>query len=175
MTSDVIEPDGKDWTWVLREPCPECAFVAADVDPTTVGPVIGTHVERWQRVLARADVAVRPQADRWSDLEYACHVRDVFSIFAGRVDQMLAEDPAHFANWDQDAAALENGYAHADPVRVGEELAVEGRALSDTLARVGEGDWARRGLRSNGSEFTTATLAQYLLHDLEHHLVDVDG
>ena len=175
MTSDVIEPDGKDWTWVLREPCPECAFVAADVDPATVGSVIGTHVERWRRVLVRADATVRPRADRWSDLEYAFHVRDVFAVFAGRIDQMLSEDPAHFANWDQDAAAIEKGYAHADPVVVAGELAVEGRALVDTLARVGEGDWQRRGLRSNGSEFTTATLAQYLLHDLEHHLVDVDG
>ncbi len=175
MTTDVIEPDDKDWTWVLREPCPECAFVAADVDPSCVGAVIGTHVERWQRVLARPGATTRAQVDRWSDLEYACHVRDVFRVFAGRIDQMLAEDPAHFANWDQDAAALEHDYAHADPTRVEVELAVEGRRLTDSLSRVGDGDWQRRGLRSNGSEFTTATLAQYLLHDLEHHLVDVDG
>lgn len=175
MTSDVIEPDGKDWTWVLREPCPECAFVAADVDPAGVGAVVGTHVERWTRVLARPDVTVRPQADRWSDLEYACHVRDVFTVFAGRIDQMVAEDPAHFANWDQDAAALERDYAHAEPAQVAGELAVEARRLQDSLGRVGGGDWERRGLRSNGSAFTIGTLAQYLLHDLEHHLVDVDG
>lgn len=175
MTSDVIEPDGKDWTWVLNEPCPECGFVADDVDPAVVGAVVGTHVERWTRVLARPDVAVRPQPDRWSDLEYACHVRDVCTVFAGRIDQMLVEDPAHFANWDQDAAALERDYAHADPTEVAAELASEARRLTDSLAHVGEGDWQRRGLRSNGSAFTTATLAQYLLHDLEHHLVDVDG
>lgn len=175
MTSDVIEPDGKDWTWVLQEPCPECAFVAADVDPASVGSVVGGHVERWQRVLARPGAGVRPEVDRWSDVEYACHVRDVFTVFAGRIDQMLAEDPAHFADWDQDAAALERGYARADPAQVAQELAVEGAALAETLARVREADWARRGLRSNGSEFTTATLAQYLLHDLEHHLVDVRG
>ena len=28
-----IEPDTKDWTWVLERPCPECGF-----DPTTVRP-----------------------------------------------------------------------------------------------------------------------------------------
>lgn len=175
MTSDVIEPDDKDWTWVLREPCPECAFVAAEADPAGVAAVIGSHVERWHTVLARPDVAARPRPDRWSDLEYACHVRDVFTVFAGRIDQMLAEDPASFANWDQDAAALENDYARADPSTVARDLATEGERLATSLGQVGVDDWQRRGLRSNGSEFTTATLVQYLRHDLEHHLVDVDG
>ena len=35
--------------------------------------------------------------------------------------------------------------------------------------------WERRGIRSNGSEFTVATLAVYFLHDVEHHLHDVEG
>ena len=173
MTSDAIEPDEKDWTWVLREPCPECGFVAADADPAGAGSAIGSHVERWQRVLARPDAARRSRPDRWSDLEYACHVRDVFAVFTGRIDQMMAEDPAHFANWDQDAAARDGDYAHADPACVADDLAVEGDRLSGALARVGDGDWQRRAVRSNGSTFTTATLVQYLLHDLEHHLVDV--
>lgn len=38
-----------------------------------------------------------------------------------------------------------------------------------------EEDWERRGLRSNGSEFTVLTLAQYFLHDVVHHLHDVNG
>jgi len=33
--------------------------------------------------------------------------------------------------------------------------------------------WERRGIRSNGSQFTVATLAVYFLHDVEHHLHDV--
>jgi len=175
MTTDPIVPDDKDWTWVLREPCPECGFVAADVDPATVGPSIAGHVERWEAVLRREDVGERPAPDRWSDVEYACHVRDVFTVFAGRIEQMLRDDPAHFANWDQDAAAIEGDYAHAVPAEVAVGLAAEGGRLATALARVTGADWQRRGLRSNGSEFTTATLTQYLLHDLEHHLVDVDA
>ena len=26
-----IEPDTKDWTWVLERPCPECGFDASSV------------------------------------------------------------------------------------------------------------------------------------------------
>ena len=33
----------------------------------------------------------------------------------------------------------------------------------------------RPGRRSNGSVFTVRTLAQYYLHDVVHHLHDVDG
>ncbi|WP_229054996.1 DinB family protein [Aeromicrobium sp. Leaf350] len=175
--SDPIVPDDKDWTWVLREPCPECGFVAADVDPADVGPGIDAQVATWQAVVRRDAAAVRPRPERWSDLEYACHVRDVFTVFAGRIEQMLDEpegsEGARFANWDQDAAALEGDYAHADPTLVEDQLAREGERLAAALARVEGADWQRRGLRSNGSEFTTATLTQYLVHDLEHHRVDV--
>ena len=168
-----IVPDDKDWTWVLREPCAECGFVATGVDPTSVGPGTAGQVAVWQAVVLRDGAAERPRPDRWSDLEYACHVRDVFGVFAGRLEQMLAEDPAHFANWDQDAAAVEGDYAHATPAVVADELAREGERLAAVLARVDATDWQRRGVRSNGSEFTTATLVQYLLHDLEHHRFDV--
>ena len=40
--------------------------------------------------------------------------------------------------------------------------------LRETVPR-----WERRGSRSNGSQFTVATLAGYFLHDVEHHLHDV--
>ena len=38
-----------------------------------------------------------------------------------------------------------------------------------------EEHWGRKGLRSNGSEFTVLTFAQYFLHDVVHHLHDVNG
>ena len=31
----------------------------------------------------------------------------------------------------------------------------------------------RRGVRSNGAQFTVATFAAYFLHDVEHHVWDV--
>lgn len=35
-----IEPEAKDWTWVLARPCPECGFATADVDPASLGALI---------------------------------------------------------------------------------------------------------------------------------------
>jgi hypothetical protein len=43
----------------------------------------------------------------------------------------------------------------------------------DTYTRIPPHAWSRRGLRSNGSEFTIASIAIYHLHDIVHHAHDV--
>jgi adenosylmethionine-8-amino-7-oxononanoate aminotransferase len=46
--------------------------------------------------------------------------------------------------------------------------------LADLFDSVVGEQWQRRGLRSDGSAFTVATLAQYLMHDPVHHVWDVE-
>src|SRR3954470_1716588 len=94
-----IEPDTKDWTWVLREPCPECGFVAADAAPRTFAATIRDLVPRWTTALARDGVRERPAPTTWSVLEYGAHVRDVNRVFAERARLILEEDDPLFANW----------------------------------------------------------------------------
>ncbi|NUP75527.1 MAG: DinB family protein [Sinomonas sp.] len=170
-----ITPDTKDWTWVLERTCPECGFDADSLTPHDVAQRLDTALPRWDAALVRDDVLERPDASTWSPLEYACHVRDVFEVFHGRLDLMLAEDGASFENWDQDATAAAKAYPDSDPEIVRAELAEQGAALRDAFAAVPEDAYGRRGLRSNGSEFTVLTLARYFLHDVEHHLHDVRG
>ncbi|MFE4542562.1 DinB family protein [Arthrobacter sp. NPDC056727] len=170
-----IVPDEKDWTWVLSRPCTQCGFDASTVTPATVPGSVESMLPRWRAVLRRPDASERPDASTWSALEYACHVRDVFSLFDRRLNLMLTVDDARFENWDQDQTALDSDYAHADPAVVGAELTAEGEQAAASFARVRESQWDRTGLRSNGSEFTVLTLAQYFLHDVVHHLADVDG
>lgn len=170
-----IIPDNKDWTWVLQRPCPECGFDASAATPATAPGIVESMLPRWRAALRRPDVAGRPDPGTWSVLEYACHVRDVFSLFDHRLDLMLHEEDARFADWDQDLTAVEKDYAGADPAVVSAELTAEGGQIAAAFGRVPEEHWGRRGIRSNGSEFTVLTLAQYFLHDVVHHLHDVDG
>lgn len=170
---DTVPPDTKDWTWTLEQPCPECGFEAAAVTAPQVAEQVLALTAPWRSVLEHEDVRDRPRPDVWSPLEYACHVRDVCRVFEGRVRQMLAEDGARFANWDQDRAALDGRYREQDPSVVAEQLVEAAVAACRAFEEV-EGDaWQRTGLRSNGSHFTVLTLGQYMLHDLAHHLVDV--
>lgn len=170
-----IVPDDKDWTWTLERACPDCGFDAASVRGEDVAGLVTAYTEPWSQVLARLDVATRPDPGTWSALEYACHVRDVCDVMAARAHLVLDEDGARFANWDQDVTAVESRYAEQDPSVVATEIPAAAARLSEVYAGLSGPDWDRRGTRSNGSEFTLLTLGRYALHDLRHHLWDVGG
>ena len=173
--ASAIEPDEKDWTWVLAKPCPDCGFDAGTVAGGQVAAGLRTTAARWSAVLARADVRARPEPQVWSPLEYCCHVRDVCRVFESRVNLMrLQADPA-FENWDQDATAVTDAYGTQNPLVVAVELEAAAEAAATAFDAVGGSDWQRTGRRSNGSAFTIETLGQYFIHDVTHHLHDVRG
>ena len=166
------EPDDKNWTWVVERPCPECGFDGGRHEPTATPAAIRENARQWVALLSdRPDVARRPEPRVWSPLEYACHVRDVFSLYDFRLSLIERDSPAHFPNWDQDRTAIEERYDLQNPTVVARELAAAAEALATRLETVS--DWTRIGVRSDGAEFTTATFAQYLVHDPIHHLWDV--
>jgi SAM-dependent methyltransferase len=169
----VIEPDTKDWTWVLERPCPECGFDAPGLDRARLPGAIRDNATLWEVVLGTDDAAVRPAPHLWSPLEYACHVRDVNRLFLERVQLMLTEDSPRFANWDQDRTAVEDDYGSQDPAKVAEEVVAAAEAVAAGYESVPDEGWQRAGTRSTGEAFTVDTLARYHLHDLVHHAHDV--
>ncbi|MGC5026796.1 DinB family protein [Tsukamurella sp. DT100] len=168
-----ITPDTKDWTWVIERACPACGFDPSTVRRADIADRIARSAVGWDAALARPDARVRPDEQTWSVLEYGCHLRDVHLIMRERLNLMLARDGATFANWDQDVTAVEDEYDTQDPSTVADELADAAAAFAQAYATVGDEDWARSGLRSNGSAFTVESFAVYALHDLEHHRIDV--
>jgi hypothetical protein len=172
-----IVPDDKDWTWVLQRPCPECGFDAAALPVGEVAPLVRANAAAWERILARPAGAlrVRPADDRWSPLEYACHVRDVFSLYDHRLVLMLEQDDPLYPNWDQDVTAVEQRYGEQDPATVALEVRAGAAALADRFDSVSEDQWDRRGRRSDGASFTVASFGRYMIHDPVHHLFDVTG
>ncbi|MDQ3914762.1 MAG: DinB family protein [Actinomycetota bacterium] len=169
-----IQPDTKDWTWVLDRRCDECGFDARAFPRDEVGDLVRTNASAWHALLERPDVRERPSDDRWSCLEYACHVRDVFRLYDRRLRMMLEEDDPHYPNWDQDSAAIEARYDEQDPIRVASEIEAAGAAVAARFDSV-EGDaWLRTGNRSDGARFTVESFARYFVHDPIHHLHDVE-
>jgi hypothetical protein len=174
MSDSTIVPDTKDWTWVLREPCPECGFDAQGVDRESLGERIRENAAEWARALADPQAAQRPDPSTWSPLEYGCHVRDVHRIFGVRLASMLDEDDPRFANWDQDVTAIEERYAEQEPATVAAELSEAAGLIAGRYDAVADdATWQRTGIRSDGSEFTVDNLGRYQLHDLVHHVWDV--
>jgi hypothetical protein len=168
-----ITPDTKDWTWVLERPCEQCGFDATQFARETISDATREDSKAWIPILEREDVKVRPRDDRWSPLEYACHVRDVYRTFDKRLALMLSEDNPTFPDWDQDATAVAERYDLQDPAAVSHDLFSTAETYAYRFGSVTGSDWERPGIRSNGSHFTVSSLALYGLHDSHHHLWDV--
>ena len=172
-----ITPDTKDWTWVLRRPCPECGFDARAFPREAVPGMILANAAAWHHLLFNADGAVsaRPAPDRWSPLEYGCHVRDVLRVYEYRLDLMLTQNDPLFPNWDQDATAVAEDYDKQDPATIAAELNHAAQMIASSFATVTGDQWQRTGTRSDGAEFTIESFARYFIHDPVHHLYDVTG
>jgi hypothetical protein len=168
-----IEPDTKDWTWVVDRPCEDCGFDPAEVEREQLADLLHENTRGWYGLLADADYAVRPAPHVWSRLEYACHVRDVHRVFAERVQLMLDHDGPEFENWDQDAAAEQEEYGEQDPAEVGTALVENAAVAAGIYSSVSGDQWERPGRRDNGSGFTVESIGRYHLHDVVHHLWDV--
>lgn len=167
-----ITPDTKDWTWVLTRECPDCGFNAGSVQLADIGAVARQYLPHWQDVLTRDSVRQRPAPTTWSELEYGAHVRDVFTVMTDRLELMLTQDNPGFADWDQDEAAVAGKYSEEDPAEVLTQFERNLDRFARAYDQVTPDQQERKGLRSNGSQFTVLTLGQYALHDIAHHSWD---
>jgi DinB superfamily len=174
-TPPAPEPDTKDWTWAMRAPCPDCGYDPAAVERADVPALTRRYTGVIRDALAGAGAAERPRPDVWAPLEYACHVRDVCTLFRHRLQRMLSEDDPLFDNWDQDETAIEQRYWAQDPEQVAAGLSRAAAEAADAFAAVEGDQWQRPGRRSDGSLFVVDTFARYFLHDLAHHCWDVTG
>lgn len=160
---------------MLRRPCPECGVDTASFAREDIPAMIRANAAAWQGPLAAPDAARRPRPDKWSTLEYGCHVRDVFKLFNYRLSLMLTEDNPLYRNWDQDETAIADRYDTQDPATVAGELTAAAEAIAARFSAVTGPQWDRPGRRSDGAEFTVETFGRYFIHDPIHHLYDVTG
>jgi len=170
-----LEADGKDWTWVLERVCPECNVDVRTFPIAEVGALIRANARAFAGEFDEhaATATRRSSPDRWSLLEYGCHVRDVYELYLLRLDLMLTENDPQYPNWDQDTTAVEENYGGQDPLIVADQIVGSADALADRFDTVTGDQWQRTGRRSDGASFTVESFARYLLHDPEHHLWDV--
>jgi hypothetical protein len=168
-----IDPDDKNWTWVLERACPDCGFDAATFDPTSAPAAIVANVAEFRQLLKDPRAALRPDEHTWSAVEYACHVRDVYRLYLYRLDLMLSEVGPHFENWDQDATAVADRYDEQQASNVADELEGAADMLAARFTTVRGDQWKRTGFRSDGAAFTIDSFTRYLIHDPVHHVWDV--
>ena len=166
-------PDSRDWTFVISEACAECGFEPSFQAPRIISDRIRSSIPLWKDVLYQSGAATRPTPTTWSAVEYSCHLRDLYLVFAGRFREILSHDGAQFADWDGEAAAITDRYWTQRAADVAEEIAASAEVVARILEGLSDADWRRTGTRSDGKTFTMLDLARYLLHEVHHHLHDL--
>lgn len=173
-TAAAAEPDVADLRLALDHTCPVCGLHPGQVPATEIAPRLRAAVAQWAAVLARPDVRSRPAPTAWSPLEYGCHVRDVLAVYGARLALQLRADDPLFEDWDQNIAALDGEYPNQDPAEVAAEIAAAGESAARTIEAISGDQWERLGRRvGRDGSFTLLTLAQYILHEVLHHLHNV--
>lgn len=178
MTTNMTLPpevpgDDRDWTFVIDHGCTECGF--EPFPPHQMGDRLRSAAKRWSSVLQRDDATQRPDQQTWSPMEYACHVRDMIMVLHQRVEAMLNQRNPELADFDGDAEAVRREYWRADRSTGLTELTQNAQRTADLVGTVNGQQWELPGRRSDGFEFTIATLCLYIGHEMEHHLYDVNG
>jgi hypothetical protein len=175
--SDATEELGARWQ---SERCPECAFDPNGFGAAELPDAVAGLARRYQAPLTRflageseSILLTRPSLDVWSALAYACHVRDVLSVFDDRIARMLSEDTPELGWWDHEAAVEADAYEKQPPAEVAAAIAADAAALSATLAAVPDDGWDRTGTRRDGELFTVLGAGRFALHEGTHHLLDI--
>jgi len=168
------DPPRPGWT------CRECGFNYDATEPASTPEVIRAFGRRYQPPFTRglpgedldALVRVRPSPERWSALEYACHVRDALALYDERIGRVLTEERPELPPMGRDEVVVERAYNSQDPLHVLEGLAAAAEGLAGRLAAVTADGWDRVGVRE-GEELSVAWMARNSVHEGDHHLLDI--
>jgi DNA segregation ATPase FtsK/SpoIIIE, S-DNA-T family len=163
--------------------CQECGFDGDSLSPADTTTALRAFPRRYRAPLTRflpgedgdAIVRQRPDAATWSALEYACHVRDVFDVYAARVERTLTEDSPTFESMGRDERARHDRYNEQDPGAVADQLAGNAERLAGLLDGVDANAWERTAVNPYPEPAPRSLLwmARHVVHEGSHHLLDI--
>ncbi|HVE93960.1 MAG TPA: DinB family protein [Acidimicrobiales bacterium] len=165
-----------------RWPCEECRFDPVSLDDEALIEAVAAIPKRYTAPLTRFlpadDPAVvlrtRPAAGVWSALEYVVHTRVAVEFYDERIRRVVEEDRPQLtapASWDE--LCDEGRYNDYDPADALEQLAAAASSAAGRLRALTPEQWHRTGIGIEGDTRTVRLLAERLVHDAHHHLLDV--
>ena len=163
--------------------CDECGFDGDAMANADLAEACRKFAKRYRAPLTRflpnedgdAVLRRRPAPEVWSALEYAAHTRDVFAFYRERIERVLAEDRPTLHAVGFGDREEEQTYNDEDPATTADGVTGEAAAVASLLESLDADAWQRVGLASDGSgaERTVRVLAERVVHDAHHHLLDI--
>ena len=158
--------------------CGECGYLYDLTAAPAASREITAGVAALIKVLKSTDrttLAQRSSPDLWSPLEYCCHVRDVLLVQRERALLARRDDNPVATPMGRDERVIHEGYGAQDPLEVAMEMLMASRLMANVLDRLNPADWRRRITYNfpEPAQRNLRWLAAHTLHEVRHHLLDV--
>jgi hypothetical protein len=158
------------------ERCDECGFVY-DLDASSAAAeAIRAGAAQLADVVVEAgeEGRVRREAETWSALEYACHVRDALLVQRERALAAQRVETPRSEPMGRDERVEHDGYAEQDPTAVARQLRDAALLFANVLDRLDEAGWSRALVYNypERAERSLRWVAVHTRHEVEHHLAD---
>jgi hypothetical protein len=159
--------------------CTQCGFTYGSLQRHELSRTLSECGAAYGPRLAR-DVVVlrtRPLPEQWSPLEYACHARDVALMQRDRLYVALVEDEPSFKPMYRDHRVVFDRYDMQVPAVVADQVQMAADLLANAFAGLEDAQWSRPLVYGypDPSLRDVEWMAHHTLHELVHHLADIDG
>ena len=149
--------------------CPTCGLDPRTVTPADAVVALRSYPRRYRALLVRPDdeegaevVTLRPAPDRWSALEHAAHVAQVFETAADAVRALRRHDDAD--------VVVEPGPPSLGSVdQVTNWLGAGAERLAGVVEELRGDDWKRSGRLPTGEAVTALDVVRHAVHAGAHH------
>lgn len=136
----------------------------------------GTRTLAWLLHRDAAVLRAQPRPERWSPLEYCCHVRDVLLVQRERVLAARRTERPSFDPMGRDERVEHDGYSQQAPEDVARQFTDAALLFAHVLTFLGPRDWDRTVMYNypRRLERQLTWVALHTEHEVRRHLRDVE-
>jgi hypothetical protein len=111
----------------------------------------------------------RPQPEKWSAHEHACHLAEVHPLFFSRLELMLNESRPRLKMYNPDEAMEKGALLEVDLDEALERFARDRARLVELLKDLSEDDWQREAEHQEYEQYSVLIMFRHVaLHDMLH-------
>jgi DNA-binding HxlR family transcriptional regulator/uncharacterized damage-inducible protein DinB len=157
--------------------CASCSLSYPETDIGAAAHLLGSLPARYRRSidgLSAATLHRRPEPGTWSITEYLCHVRDVFDVYADRINKTLAQEHPVLEPMHNDRRAEQGHYNDQDVAEVLDALTEGAVTLKTLIMSIAPAQSHRTATRLPGEQRTLLWLVRQAAHEGIHHLGDIE-
>jgi hypothetical protein len=140
---------------------PEAVITALENAPAIIVPLV--------REVPAENLKRRPQPEKWSAHEHACHLAEVHPLFFSRLERMLDESRPRITPYNPDEAMEKGALLKIDLEEALERFSNDRARLVELLKDLTEDDWLREAEHEEYDHYSVLIMFRHLaLHDMLH-------